>query len=85
VNLPSIVSEAPEAKENQDRDDTKGSEEDTNSTMSPPPALSEDTCCEMKRKHVEEFASLSTSIQRAAAGEAPIQEEDLELFDFMVS
>jgi hypothetical protein len=48
---------------------------------SPPATLSEDTCVDKKRKHVEELASLSTSIQRATAGEAPVQEEDLELFD----
>jgi hypothetical protein len=53
--------------------------------MSPPPALSEDTCVDKKRKHVEELASSSTSIQSATAGEAPVQEEDLELFDFMAS
>jgi hypothetical protein len=53
--------------------------------MSPPPALSEDTCVDKKRKHVEELASSSTSIQRTAVGEAPIREDDLELFDFMAS
>jgi hypothetical protein len=84
ADLASVVSEAPEAEENQDGDDAEGSEEDTSSTL-PPPALSEDTCVDKKRKRVEELASLSTSIQRTAAGEAPIQEEDLELFDFMAS
>jgi hypothetical protein len=84
ADLASAVSEAPEAEENQDGDDTEGSEEDTSST-SPPPALSKDTCVDKKWKHVEELASLSTSIQRTAAGEAPVQEEDLELFDFMAS
>jgi hypothetical protein len=53
--------------------------------MSPPPALSEDTCVDKKRKRVEELTSSSTSVQRTAAVEAPIQEEDLELFDFMAS
>jgi hypothetical protein len=81
ADLASAISEAPEAEENQDGDDAKGSEEDTSST-SPPPALSEDTCVDKKRKRVEELASSSTSIQRIAAGEAPVQEEDLELFDF---
>jgi hypothetical protein len=52
--------------------------------MSPPPALSEETCIDKKRKH-EELVSLSTSAQRTAAGEAPVLEEDVELFDFMAS
>jgi hypothetical protein len=85
ADLASAVSEAPEAEENQDEDDAKGSEEDTSSTMSPHPALSEDTCVDKKRKRVEELASSSTSFQRTAAGEAPVQQEDLELFDFMAS
>jgi hypothetical protein len=53
--------------------------------MSPPPALSEDLAVDKKRKRAEELASLSTSIQRTAAGEALVQEDDLELFDFMAS
>jgi hypothetical protein len=84
ADLASAISVAPEAEENQDRDDAEGSEEDTSSTL-PPPAISEDTCVDKKRKRVEELASSSTSIQRTAAGEAPVQEEDLELFDFMAS
>jgi hypothetical protein len=52
---------------------------------SPPPALSENLVVDKKRKHVEELASLSTSIQRTAADEALVQEDDLELFDFMAS
>jgi hypothetical protein len=85
ADLAFAVSEAPEAEENQDGDDVKGLEEDTSSMMSSPPTLSEDTCVDKKRKHVEELASSSTSIQRATASEAPVQEEDLELFDFMAS
>jgi hypothetical protein len=34
---------------------------------------------------IEELASSSTSIQRTAAGEALVQEDDLELFDYMAS
>jgi hypothetical protein len=85
VDLASAVFKAPKAEENQDGDDAEGSEEDTSSTTSPPPALSEDTCVDKKRKRVEELASSSTSIQRTAAGEAPVHQEDLELFDFMAS
>jgi hypothetical protein len=52
--------------------------------MSPPPALSEETCIDKKRKH-EELASLSTSAPKTATGEAPTREEDVELFDLMAS
>jgi hypothetical protein len=38
-----------------------------------------------KRKRVKELASSSTSAQRATASEALVQEDDLELFDFMSS
>jgi hypothetical protein len=82
--MASAVSEAPEAEENQDRDDAEGSAEDTSSMTSPPPALSEETCIDKKRKR-EDLASSSTSAQRTVAGEAPVQEEDVELFNFMAS
>jgi hypothetical protein len=85
ADLASAASDAPEAEGNQDGNDAEGLEEDTSSTTSPPPTLSEDTCVDKKRKRVEELASSSTSIQRTAAGEAPIREDDLELFDFMAS
>jgi hypothetical protein len=85
VDLASAISEAPEAEENQDGDDVEISEDETSSTTSPPPALSEDLVVDKKRKHVEELTSLSTSIRRTAAGEALVQEDDLELFDYMAS
>jgi hypothetical protein len=85
MDLASAVSEAPDAKENQDGDDVEISKDETSSTTSPPPALSEDLVGDKKRKRVKELASLSTSIQRTVAGEALIQEDDLELFDFMAS
>jgi hypothetical protein len=85
VDLGSTISEAPEAEENQDGDDVEISEDETSSTTSPPPTLSEDLVVDKKRKHVEELASLSTSIQRTAAGETLVQEDDLELFDYMAS
>jgi hypothetical protein len=83
--LASTVSEAPEADENQDGDEAEESEEDTRSTTSPPPALSEDTGIDKKRKRVDEFASSSTSTERTAADEAPTLEEDVEFFDLMGS
>jgi hypothetical protein len=85
ADLGSVVSEAPEAEENQDGDDVEGSEDETSSTTSPPPALSEYLVVDKKRKRVEELASSSTSAQRAATEEALVQEDDLELFHFMSS
>jgi hypothetical protein len=61
ADLASTVSEAPEAEENQDGDEVEESEEDTSSTTSPPPALSEDTGIDKKRKRIDELASSSTS------------------------
>jgi hypothetical protein len=52
---------------------------------SPPPALSEDTGADKKRKRVDEFASSSTSVQRTVANEAPVLEEGFEFFDLMAS
>jgi hypothetical protein len=52
---------------------------------SPPPALSEDTSADKKRKHVDEFTSSSTSLQRTTANKAPILEEDVEFFDLPAS
>jgi hypothetical protein len=85
ADLASTVSEAPEAEEDQDGDEAKESAEDTSSTTSPPPALSEDTGVDKKRKRVDEFAYSSTSAQRTAADEAPVLEEDVEFFDLMAS
>jgi hypothetical protein len=53
--------------------------------MSPPPALSEDLGVNKKRKRVEELASSSTSVQRTMAGEAPVLERGVELFDLLDS
>jgi hypothetical protein len=85
ADLASAVSEAPEAEENQEGGDAEVSEDDTSSTTLPPATLSEDLVVDKKRKRVEELASLSTSAQRAAAGESLVQEDDRELFDFMSS
>jgi hypothetical protein len=85
ADLASTVSEAPKAKENQDGDEVEESEEDTSSTTLPPPALSEDTGIEKKRKRVDELASLSTSAQRTVADKAPVLEEGVEFFDLMAS
>jgi hypothetical protein len=85
-NVPvSAASEAPEAEDSQDEDEGEDSLERTSSTMSPPPALSEDLGVDKKRKHVEEFASSSASAHKTVAGETPVPEDDVELFDLMDS
>jgi hypothetical protein len=50
-----------------------------------PAALSEDTGADKKRKHANDFTSLSTSLQRTAADKAPVLEEDIEYFDLLAS
>jgi hypothetical protein len=81
----SAASEAPEAKESQDGDDAEDLLEGTSSTTFPPPAHSEDPSLDRKRKHVEEFMSLSTSASKAAVGEPSAPHEDEELFDLLDS
>jgi hypothetical protein len=61
-------SEAPEADENQDTDEAEGSLEESDSTTSPPPAISEDRDLEKKRKRIGDVASSSTSILKDASG-----------------
>jgi hypothetical protein len=51
----------------------------------PPPALSEDTGADKKRRRVDDFASLSSSLQRTATDKAPVLEEDIEYFDLLAS
>jgi hypothetical protein len=80
-----VASEAPEAEDNQDRDEGEDSLERTSSTTSPPPVLSEDLVVDRKRKLVEEFASSSASAHKTVAGEALDIEDDEELFDALDS
>jgi hypothetical protein len=85
-NLPvSAAFEAPEAEYSQDGDEGEDSLERTSSTMSPPPAFSEDLGVDKKRKRVEEFASSSASTRKTVAGETSAPEDDIELFDLMDS
>jgi hypothetical protein len=85
ADLASFVSEAPEAEENQDGDDAEVSEEDTSSSTSPPPVLAEDVGVDKRRKRVDEFASLSSSLQKAAADNASVLIADIEYFDLLAS
>jgi hypothetical protein len=85
-NVPvSAASEAPEAEDSQDEDEAEDSLERTSSTMSPPPALSEDLGLDKKRKRVEELVSLSASAHKNVAGEASALEDEEELFDALDS
>jgi hypothetical protein len=85
-NVPvSAVSEAPEAEDSQDGDETEDSLERTSSTTSPPPALSEDLGLDKKRKRVKELLSLSTSAHKNVAGEVSALEDEEELFDALDS
>jgi hypothetical protein len=59
--------------------------EDTSSTTSPPPALSEDRGVDKKRKRAMELLSSSTSAHMTVIGETSAPEEDVELFDLMDS
>jgi hypothetical protein len=81
----SAASEAPEAEDSQDGDEGEDSLERTSSMTSPPPALSEDIDVDKKRKCVKEFASSSASAHKIVAGETPVPEDDVELFDLMDS
>jgi hypothetical protein len=77
----SAASEAPEAEDNQDRDEAKDSLEGTSSTMSPPPALSEDLGLDKKRKRMKELLSSSIFAHQNVAEEASALEDEEELFD----
>jgi hypothetical protein len=81
----SAASEAPEAEDSQDGEEGEDSLERTSSTTLPPPTLSEDIVVDKKRKHAEEFTSLSASAHKTTAGETPTPEDDVELFDLMES
>jgi hypothetical protein len=85
VDPVSAASEAPEAEESQDGDDAEYSQEGTSSTMSPPPAHSQDPSLDRKRKRVEELISSSTSASKAAIGEPSAPNDDIENFDLLDS
>jgi hypothetical protein len=47
--------------------------------------LSEDIGVDKKRKRVDEFASSSSSLQKAAADKPPVLAGDVEYFDLLAS
>jgi hypothetical protein len=78
-------SEAPEACENQDRDEAEGSLEGSDSTLSPPLAESEAQGPEKKRKCPEDSTSSGTSkpkhvpqVQTTSRGSVPTMFELLD-------
>jgi hypothetical protein len=86
VDPSSAASEAPEADDGQDGDDAKISREESGSTLSPPPAFSEEPSLDKKRKRLDELLSSSTSSPKDALGEtsstkAPV----IEIFDALYS
>jgi hypothetical protein len=81
----STASEAPEAEDSQEGDEAEDSLEGTNSTMSPPPALSEDLGRNKKRKRVTELLSSSTLAHKNVIRETSVPEEEVELFDLLDS
>jgi hypothetical protein len=81
ADLASSISEAPEAKENQDGDDVEELEEDTSSSTSPPLVLAEDTGVDKKRKRVDEYTSSSSAV----ADKASVLAGDMEYFDLLAS
>jgi hypothetical protein len=65
----SAASEAPEAEEGQDGDNVEVSQEESGSTLSPPPATSGEPSLDKKRKRLDELLYSSTSAPKDALGE----------------
>jgi hypothetical protein len=79
-----VSSEAPEADKSQDGDEAEGSLEESDSTTSPPPAISEDRDLEKKRKRVGDLASSSTFVLNEALGEAAAAKDtEPDMFDLL--
>jgi hypothetical protein len=79
-------SEAPEADECQEGDDAVDSQEDSGSTASPPPAISEDKGLEKKRKRLDDLVSSCTSNPKDASWEpAAANTSGFEMFDALDS
>jgi hypothetical protein len=77
-------SKAPEADENQDGDEAERSLEESDSTMSPPPAVSKDKDLEKKRKRVGDVASSSTSFLKDASVEpATARDSEPDMFELL--
>jgi hypothetical protein len=85
-NVPAnAASEAPEAEDSQDEDKAEDLLERTSSTVSPPPAVSEDLGVDKKRKRVEELASSSASAHKTVTEEVSALGDEEELFNALDS
>jgi hypothetical protein len=79
-------SEAPEADECQEGDDAVDSQEDSGSTTSPPPAISEYKGLEKKRKCLDDLVSSIISTPKDAPGEpAAAETSGFEMFNALDS
>jgi hypothetical protein len=75
-------SEAPEADECHEGDDAVDSQEESGSTASPPPAISEDKGLEKKRKRLDNLVSSCTSNPKDASWEPTAADTSgFEMFD----
>jgi hypothetical protein len=78
------VSKSPEAFKNQDGDGAKGSLEGSDSTLSPPPAESEDQGADKKRKCLEDLTSSGSSKPKDVPQDQSISKDPPPtLFDFL--
>jgi hypothetical protein len=60
--------------------------EESDSTTSPPPAVSEDRDLEKRRKCIGDVASSSTSVLKDASGEpATAKDSEIEMFELLDS
>jgi hypothetical protein len=81
-----VASVALEADDGQDGDDAEVSREESVSTSSPPPMNSGEPSLDKKRKHLDDFLSLSTSSLKDAPGEpSSTKASALEIFDALDS
>jgi hypothetical protein len=79
-------SEVPEAGDNQDEDGAKGYLEDSESTLSPPHADSEDKGSGKKRKHMEDLTSSGTSNPTDVSQEPVVAKDSvLQMFELLDS
>jgi hypothetical protein len=79
-------SEAPEAGDNQDDDEAKGSLEGSDSTLSPPPAESETEGAEKKWKQAEDLTSSGTSnLKDVPQEQTTTKGFDLDIFELLDS
>jgi hypothetical protein len=79
-------SKGPKAGKNQDGDEAKGSLEESDSTLSPPPANSEDKGPKKKQKRTEDLTSSGTSNPIDVSREqAAAKDSDLQMFELLDS